>query len=103
MGCPFRRAALNWHCFIASNAASLNTGRPLINCRLDTLPSLPTSPCTVALPVRRRILAIGGYTGATFLSTSTGSSADCEIIDGVEDATGLVSDESEVGALLPAT
>jgi hypothetical protein len=44
IGWPFKRAGLNWHCFMASKAASRNTGRPLINCRLLTLPSLPTKP-----------------------------------------------------------
>src|SRR5260370_6086795 len=99
MGCPFSLAGLNCHCFTASNAASRKTGRPLRNCRLVTLPSLPTVPCTVTVPLRRRTLAIAGYTGATRLRTWTGSSSDWEIIDGVDEATGLVSELSAPGTL----
>src|SRR5215471_16693019 len=99
MGCPFSLAGLNCHCFTASNAASLKTGRPLRNCKLLSLPSLPTVPCTVTVPLKRRTLAIAGYTGATRLRTWMGSRSDWEIIEGVDEATGLVSEVRAPGTL----
>src|SRR5262249_28649911 len=91
------------HCLTASNAASRKTGRPLTNCRLVALPSLLTTNCTVTLPLRRRALAMGGYSGATLLVTCTGSRSDCEIMEGVDEATGFVKDVRAAGAALVLT